>query len=471
MDRLQRLAGSPLLPALELKMTDIVTHETLHRGAKYFMDSGRAASHQEALDLLGRFGLYIEVGPDVCESRDHQIALLTLVNCARRTLLGGVHVVGVPRAPLAVPLVGASDLPSAVEELGGRVVSGRRHAWPTAIVGTVRPQVSTGPAWQLTWSGWRAGVMPFAAQHRLDERDCGGLAPVMAAAACAAEAFLFHADDHPMAGRRSSGVSLWNPGANWLVDDTSEPTLRYLPLALWLIGLGNLGQAYLWVLSSLAYRRPHDLMLVLQDDDRLAASNDSTSLLSSLSTVGTMKTRATAAWAERRGFCTSIEERKFGDWMRRAPHEPTVALCGVDNALARQSLERAGFGLVVETGLGAGVQAFKNFSMHTFPSSLNAAALWKPAPRLDVPLPKRPAYDPDKHPGLDACGLHQLASRTIGVPFVGLTAAVAAIAEILRRLHGGGALELLSGSLATLEDLEVLRGASDVFEFGYTHCG
>ena len=30
----------------------------------------------------------------------------------------------------------------------------------------------------------------------------------------------------------------------------------------------------------------------------------------------------------------------------------------------------AGFGLVVEAGLGSGVQAFRNFSMHAFPSSI-----------------------------------------------------------------------------------------------------
>ena len=70
---------------LELKnMNDIVTHETLHRTAKYFMDSGRAASHEDAMDLLRDFGLYIEVGPEVATSRDHQIALLTLVGYAMR---------------------------------------------------------------------------------------------------------------------------------------------------------------------------------------------------------------------------------------------------------------------------------------------------------------------------------------------------------------------------------------------------
>jgi hypothetical protein len=434
------------------------------------MDSGRAASHEEALDLLRRFGLYIEVGPEIAESRDHQIALLTLVNCARRTMLGGVHVIGVPEVQSRARLSGAIDLPGAVEELGGRIVERREAPWPCAVIGTAASGDHPSPSWQLTWSEWRGGVVPLAAGHRLDECPTVGIAPVLAAASCAAEVFQFHAADHPFAGRRASGLSFWRPGSDWLVADPGEPKIQYLPTALWLIGLGNLGQAYLWLLSCLDYQRAADLLLMLQDDDRLAVSNDSTSLLSSLALVNTLKTRAMAAWLERRGFRTSLEERKFGEWSRRAPHEPAVALCGVDNALARRDLEKAGFGLVIETGLGAGVHAFKNFAMHVFPSSFCAASLWA-ANQGDgnANATTQPAYDPKKHPELDECGLHRLASRTIGVPFVGLIAAVAAISEILRRLHGGPALELLSGSLAVLEDVEVVTAVSDVFEFGYAN--
>ena len=66
-------------------MPKTVTAESLHRTAKYFMDSGQARSHGEAMAMLRRFGLNIVVGPEVHASRDHQIALLTLVNAARRT--------------------------------------------------------------------------------------------------------------------------------------------------------------------------------------------------------------------------------------------------------------------------------------------------------------------------------------------------------------------------------------------------
>jgi len=43
------------------------------------MDTGRATSHQEAVELLKRFRLVIQAGENVAISRDHQLALLTLV--------------------------------------------------------------------------------------------------------------------------------------------------------------------------------------------------------------------------------------------------------------------------------------------------------------------------------------------------------------------------------------------------------
>jgi hypothetical protein len=468
MDRPQRDFGQAIFLRRNLELTLTFTAENLHRGAKYFMDTGRAESAQAAMTLLSGFGLTIEVGPELVESRDHQVALLTLINSARRMLLGGIHVVAPPDVPLIPDLVAAKTLTEAIVALGGIPVDATETAWPTAIIGSVPKPARSSPSWQLTWSGWRGGVTPVPGL-RLSEQGSGGLAPAVAAATCAAEAFLYHAADHPMAGRRSSGVSLWQPGAHWLLDDATEPKITYLPNRLWLIGLGNLGQAYLWLFGALDYAKRGDTEFVLQDFDRLAESNDSTSLLSHLNLVGEMKTRVLSAWLERQGFRTFLEERRFGPFTRRAPHEPAVALCGVDNKLARSYLEQAGFEWVIETGLGAGPGAFKNFSLHTFPSSLKASELWADTEhRAPSPLGEQPAYSADKHPSLDECGLTQLASRSIGVPFVGLLAAAFAVSEILRRLHGGSALELLSGNSAVLEDIETSHMSSSVYAFGHT---
>ena len=146
------------------------------------------------------------------------------------------------------------------------------------------------------------------------------------------EAYLFVNSGVPVAGRRVLGLSLWQPDAelDWLRGDSGEPDLIYLASKLWLIGLGHLGQAYLWGLGVLPYRCPEELSLVLQDIDVITPSSESTSMLTDAELVGQQKTRAMAAWAERRGFTTSIQERLFDASFRRQGPEPGVALCGLD---------------------------------------------------------------------------------------------------------------------------------------------
>ena len=67
---------------------------------------------------------------------------------------------------------------------------------------------------------------------------------------------------------------------------TPGPVLRYLPTRLWLIGLGHLGQAYLFALGLLPYERPSDLHLLLQDDDIVTPSTESTSILTDAAIIG-----------------------------------------------------------------------------------------------------------------------------------------------------------------------------------------
>lgn len=436
-------------------MEDIIDHAKLHRGAKIFMDSGRAATYEDAMALLGKFGLTIVVGADIASSVACQTALLSLVNVARRTFLGGIDVIGLSDCASKTVLTSQNRLIEAVIELGGNIATEAHPEWPTALIGNVTGTPRGLPAWKLTWAGWRGGVVPADSRDRLADDEAMPLAPVLAAAACAAEAFAVHAGDHAMAGRRAAGLSLWHPGANWLNPDESEPALVYLPSRLWLIGLGNLGQAFSWLLACLPYEVPREVHLVLQDDDRIAQSNDSTSMLSRIVDIGKMKTRVVANWLEARGFSIFLVERRFGPSTLRSKDEPGLALCGVDNANTRAALDQAGFDLIVEAGLGGGPQAFRNMSIHTFPASRTPAQIWGGrVAQAEENIEAKPAYQALKQAGMDGCGLTQLASRTVGVPFVGLIAACLTIAEVLRRLHGGAALEFLSTSACALDDVE-----------------
>ena len=448
-------------------MPPTIDHTNLHRTAKYFMDNGRAASPEAAVELLQTFGLTVQAGPEVAYSAGHQTALLTLVNVAGRTFLGGVEVVGLPDVASVSTLAPNRSLSDAVKELGGRPVPAPSRNWPSAVIGTGDGLPNRASAWQLTWEGWRGGVTPVRENARLQEDNALAIAPALAAAACAAEAFSFHAGDHPMAGRRSSGMSLWRPGAEWQSSDATEPRLAYLPSQLWVIGLGNLGQAFAWLLGCLPYAAGPPPLLFLQDFDCITPANESTSLLTSLRDVHRKKTRVVADWLEMRGFSTAIEERRFGPWTQRNAEEPGAALCGVDNAVARAALEKAGFGLIVEAGLGAGHQGFRNISMHTFPASRTAADIWSNHVASRSNVAEMPAYQSIRKHGMDACGVAQLASRTVAVPFVGLAAGCLVIAELLRRLHGGHALELASLSMLAADDIEVVTTKAPPYAFGH----
>ena len=442
--------------------------DRLHRTAKYFMDSGRAATAEDAVDMLSRFGMTITIDSASATTLNGQIALLTLVNVARRTMLGGVEVEGVGDQPVVTALSTETKLGAAVEALGGTCVGCARDDWPRAIIGDAAPPPGPAPAWRLQWAGWRGGVVP-SSWPTAAACDAVALAPAMAAAACVGEVFAWHADDHDMAGRRASGLSVWSPGAAWTDSDPTEPMLSHLPAKLWLIGLGNLGQAFAWCLASLPYPEGAETTLMLQDFDRMAGSNDSTSLLAVPDQPTAMKTRWVGDWLECRGFEVLYEERRFGAWTRRHQFEPGAALCGVDNAIARAALEDAGFDLVVEAGLGAGTQGFRNFSLHCFPGPKGAGAIWGGAAATATApdVSSMPAYQAMKDKGVDGCGLTQIASRTIGVPFVGLTAAILAVGELLRRLHGGDAMEVVSGSLLALEDTVAFTCAPKPYAHGH----
>ncbi len=417
---------------------DMITPDELHRLVKLAMDTGEAESIEHAQRIFAGYRIGVMVGPEIQWSWSHQAALLTLLELASRVFLGGIQVTIPDDIPIPNLVAESFGVMRTMDRLGVRRVPSIEPHMPTVVIGTAVAPHDARFAVQAVFSGWRAGIIPANASLPFDFDVEFPLSAILAAALAVNEAFLFVRRDTPEAGLREIGISLWEPDAinDWSATSHDGPGIDYLPNKLWLLGLGHLGQAYLWTLSLLPYVRPDEVSLVLQDFDVITRSTLSTSILSNRHMIGFKKTRAIAAVVEARGFKTEIIERRFDETLRVLPDDPQIALCGLDNALARWPLCEVGFKFVVEAGLGSGAMDFRAIRIHTFPGTRDPRDLWGPAEGADN-IPGAPAYDDLTRRGLDQCGVTMLAGKAVGAPFVGITAAAFSIAEILRMLHDG----------------------------------
>ena len=434
--------------------------DELNRTVKLAMDSGEAATPEEARDIFRRYRLCLITGADVASSPSKQAALLTAVNAGRRCFLGGVEVVGCPDAQLLIAWRNCRTIAEAVTDLQGNLTYSIEESLPQIFIGDVQGMEERNEfAVRATFEGWRGGVVPVDDGRRLDERNEFTPAGVLAGALAVSEAFQYVRGRNVQAGRRAVGLSLWqlNAAISWLDDYEIGPRPELLPARLWLIGLGHLGQAYLWTLGFLPYERPGDVQLILQDYDVLVAANDSTSLLTDRRLIGHGKTRAMAGWCEVRGFRTHINERRFAPNFRIDDEEPQVALCGVDNEVARAALEDVGFTQIIEAGLGRGAEEYLAFQIHCFPASCSARQRWRAgAPsQTQSSLLDHPAYLSLASEGMDQCGLTMLANRAVGASFVGAFVSTLVVAELLKMVMGKHRYEVIDGTLRSPENFQV----------------
>lgn len=443
-------------------MTAQISADSLHRLVKHAIDSGAAASVEEAKALFQGYRLAVEIDPAAAADPVQQATLLTTIALGQRVFLGGVSVSGPLETPLSLAMPLGQTLADVVMALGG-TPGAIPDDTPTIVIGGPARERRKGFCIRTATAGWRGGILPIHSELRPTGDSAMPLAGMLAAGLAVNEAFLYVSGSSSAVGRRPVGLSLWRPGSDvdWLQSDESEPALTYLPSRLWLIGLGHLGQAYLWGLGLLPYEDPSAVKLVLQDVDVITESTTSTSILTDATMVGQKKTRVMAAWAEQRGFTTSLQERLFAADFKRQPDEPTVALCGLDNGAGRRALDQVGFDLIVEAGLGRGYRDFRTMRLHVLPGRRPAAEIWKQNGKAEK-VEDRPAYAKLMTDGvLDRCGMTLLAGKAVGAPFVGCVAATLALSEVLRILHGGSMHQLIDVDLLSLDQHVAVAHQSD----------
>ena len=425
----------------------VLSPDTLHRTAKAFADRGEV-SIEAAYDQLAALRLAVWIGPTAARTRVGQATLLTAVNGAARCMLGGVFVSGALDARLLVPVPHATTLAEAALRLGGRT-GPPPDGTPVFTIGDARLDIDTDLVLAASVSGWNGGVLPGAASI---EPTATPMAGVAAGALAVSEVFQHLSGFSALAARRPAGVALWTPGVPWQRAE-SGPDLDVLPQSLWLVGLGHLGQAYLWTLSCLPYADPSAVSLTLQDDDRATDANRSTSPLTFQADIGRRKTRIAADWMEAFGMETRLIERRLDAATQAQPTDPQLALFGVDSVGARSLLDDVGFGRVVDAGLGSGNDDFLDFQLNGFPGSDRARDVWADTSAAALPDERqlsgayRDLAEERRQRGLDACGVVQMAGAAVGASFVGLATSALVVAEAIRLTMGEPGHAVIDGSL------------------------
>ncbi|WP_254016758.1 ThiF family adenylyltransferase [Mesorhizobium escarrei] len=313
-----------------------------------------------------------------------------------------------------------------------------------------------GAATRVTFDGWVAVTGPQHVLSRYAEREHCSLAPILAAALAVSETFLGFAGIDLLAGKRVVGLSLWRPDLGHTNPEAVGPVVTALPKQAWLLGLGHLGNAYLWALATLPFADPTDVLLYLLDFDKVEKSNTETGVLFRSRDIGRLKTRVCSNWLERFGIKSRLVERRFDKHTRRLDGEPALALSGFDNNEARQLLVGASFGRVVDSGLGGTATNFDSISFRTWPNARAAVEIWpvlSAAEKADAEeailkaAEENPAYRRLKR---DRCGIIEYAGKSVAVPFVGMVAATLVMADTLRVLNDGERLQNLKVRLGEL---------------------
>lgn len=376
------------------------------------------------------------VGDDLADSPTLQAALLTLVNLTPRIFKAEAIVSdsagvlsGRPRVNTPYP-----TLREAVGAHGG--VEGRDALGPNRIVIGSR---TGGGGIRLTFDGWTARVGPSDGSEAMAQRERCALAGVAGASLALGELFFKAAGFTVEAMEREVGLSLWSPNA---VVDSPEgpgPAVQYLPGEAWLLGLGHLGQGFVWALSMLPYAEPRRMELLLQDFDRVVRGNIGTQALTSDAVVSARKTLVCAEFLRARGFDPGVVDRPFDDRSPRSNAEPALALCGFDGKGPREVLDRVNFERVVVCGVGGTESDFDELQLHTLPfQKIKAEQVW---PRTKHNQAKQTlAANNDFYRAYreaHRCGEVELAGLSVAVPYVGAMAGALAWAEVLRELHGG----------------------------------
>lgn len=380
--------------------------ETLNRTMKLAMDEGRVGSYEEALTLFSSFRLRVHVQPGFAATPAAEAAVLTLLNAAPKTFLGGVELVGPLHECCTRAWFAGMTLGEVAEQFGVATATDGASDTPTIYIGDGTPQEAT---FWLGVSPTSDGFILSPDGAVMCSQEALVEAGVAAAGAALNEAFRHAYRKTPLAGQRE--IRWKFPACG-----NASPVETF-----WNIGLGHLGQAFLWTAALVGGQRLPKIIR-LTDYDTVSWSSLSTCLLVTAKDVGRRKVDVVAERIEALGIKAQRDyERLYLDDSRMVRSEQDLVVVAVDNIALRRSLDRLHAQRVLEAGIGEGTEAFTRIQLHAFPGPRKARDIWigddaRASCAVDL---TQPAYKALLAKSGDECGTTLVAGRSVATPFVG----------------------------------------------------
>ncbi|MFL6728211.1 MAG: hypothetical protein ACJ8FS_17100 [Sphingomicrobium sp.] len=377
----------------------------------------------EAEARLRSLKLEVAVGEHSASPAAHA-AVLTAASVGRRTFLGGVRVVGNLDQPLltALPIEGPT-LGKACAAIGARKFDGE-VSFRITVGQTDADRAGPHAAVASWWDGWDAGVRRTGGSSTGDgSNPLAGIVAGALAVGCGFDSVRGKLADLP------ADIHLWG------LRDPPAFAHVFLPGAIWIVGLGNLGQAFSWALASMPYAQPRDVQLILHDFDRVSEENWGTSVLVPDGMYGRLKTKLVEQWLDRRGFSVRRVDRRLLPTDRLVEGEPRLAFSGLDKIAARRDMASVGFGSIIDAGLGRTAHDFDRFRVTVFHADRPIGAYF--AGMEDATpggVPRSRGYQLLAED--DRCGAAEIAGASVAVPHVSAVAAAVALARMIAVVTG-----------------------------------
>lgn len=382
--------------------------ESLNRTVKVALDDGTAASVEEATQLFRSFDLQFVVGPDVQHSPTLQAALVTLLNAGPRTFLGDISVTGELDFSVSIGWWRGKALRDVAESFGV-VCTPSPQCHPSLLIGDcIGTRIAHDFQLRLRLTAQGFALSP---DDLADASASTSIASGVAAAGAALnECFQFLYFRRAWAGKREIEFAL---------PDGRQSSERS-PKSIWVVGLGHVGQAFLWCAGLHAAPGLPMPMLRVQDFERVTASSLSTGLLTSSTDVGLFKAAVAAREMSKLGArCAVALDR--ADPALPPPTDSDLCIVAVDSFSFRRRLDQLRGLRIVEGGVGDNTSGFTQIQLHALPGRRAAADIWcgaDPAATRRISIASRAYQNLIRQSG-DECGTTQLAGRSVATPFVG----------------------------------------------------